>query len=226
MPRVPSLRRAQPSHLDDRLVSAAVQTIYAAHSDGKLWVNWVDLVILAVIVFSGLLALMRGFVREVLSIGAWIGAGFFAYWAFPFVVDRFRGWIGNKDIADPVAFGAMFVCSLIFLSIIAGIIGSVVRDSVLGGVDRTLGVVFGVLRGAALVVFAYIAGGMVVTADRWPAPVLSARSLPYAYAGAVWATSFLPEEYRPRVTAPPMGREARAEDLLHATPQGRATTQP
>lgn len=188
--------------------------------------NWVDLAVLAVIVFSGLLALMRGFAREVLSIGAWVGAGFFAMWAFPFVQDRFRGWIGNNDIADPAAFAAMFLGALIFLSVVAGMVGSVIRGSVLGGIDRTLGVVFGVIRGAALVIFAYIAGGMVVQADRWPEPVLQARSLPYAYAGAVFAVGFLPDDYRPRVTPPPAGRETRAEDLLHANPQGRALARP
>ncbi len=184
--------------------------------------NWVDLTIIAVIVFSGLLAFMRGFVREILSIGAWVGAVFFAMWAFPFVQDRFRGWIQNNDIADPIAFGAMFLVALIFLSIIAGMIGAVVRGSMLGGIDRTLGMVFGVLRGAALVVFAYIAGGLVVSADKWPEPVLQARSLPYAHDFAVIAASYLPPDYRPKITDLPAGRETRAEDLLHATPQGRA----
>ena len=185
--------------------------------------NWVDLAVLAVILLSGLLALMRGFVREVLSIGAWIGAGFFAVWAFPFVQDRFHGWIPNKDIADPAAFGAMFLLALLFLSIVAGMAGSVVRGSMLGGIDRTLGMAFGVVRGAALIAFAYIAAGMVVTADRWPPPVLEARSLPYAYEGAAWLVSFLPTEYRPKLSEPPAGRLTRAEDLLHATPQGSAT---
>ena len=188
--------------------------------------NWVDLAILGVLVVSALLAFMRGFVRVVLGIGSWVGAGFFAMWAYPFVKDRFRGWIANPDIADPVAFGAMFLAALLFLSIVAGMLGSVIRGSVLGGIDRTLGVAFGLARGAVLIVFAYIAGGMVVSADRWPEPVLQARSLPYAYQGAVWAVGMLPDQYRPRVTAPPAGREARAVDLLHATPQGRALGQP
>ena len=188
--------------------------------------NWVDLVILGVIVCSALLALMRGLVREVLSIAAWIGAAFFARWAFPFVQDRFRGWFGNDDVADPAAFGAMFLVALVFLSIVSGIVGGVVRGSVLGGLDRTLGMAFGVLRGLALVVFAYIAGGLIVTAERWPEPVLAARSLPYAHDGAVWATGFLPPEFRPTVAALPAGRQARAEDLLHATPQGRAIGRP
>ena len=188
--------------------------------------NWVDLVILAVLVVSALLAFMRGFAREVLGIGAWVGAGFFAAWSFPFVKERFHGWIANPDIADPAAFGAMFLVALLFLSIVAGMFGSLIRGSVLGGIDRTLGVAFGVVRGAALIVFAYIAAGMITTADKWPEPVLQARSLPYAYEGAVWVVNFLPDEYRPHLSAPPSGRETKAADLLHATPQGRALSRP
>ncbi len=186
--------------------------------------NWVDLTIIGVIAISALLAFMRGLVREVLSIGSWIGAGFFAVWAFPFVQDRFRSWLVNPDIADPAAFGAMFVLALLVLSIVAGMIGGVVRGSVLGGVDRTLGMVFGVLRGLALVVFAYVAAGLVVSADKWPDPVVQARAMPYAYAGAQWATAFVPPNYRPVVSAPPGGKTTRAEDLMKVAPQGRALT--
>jgi len=62
-------------------------------------------------------------------------------------------------------------------------IGALVRASVLGGLDRTLGLVFGIARGAALVVFAYIAVGMVIPIDHWPDAVLKARALPLAYQG-------------------------------------------
>ena len=137
--------------------------------------NWVDLAVLAVLLVSALLALMRGLVREVLGIGAWVGAGFFAVWAFPMVRDRFRGWVGSPDLGDPVAFGTLFLVAVIFLSVISGMAGSVVRMSLLGGIDRTLGVVFGLLRGAALVAFAYIAVGMAVPVDNWPPVVLEAR---------------------------------------------------
>ena len=184
--------------------------------------NWVDLTILGVVAISALLAFMRGLVREVLSIGSWIGAGFFAVWAFPFVQDRFRGWLVNPDIADPAGFGAMFVLALLVLSIVAGMVGSVVRGSVLGGVDRTLGMAFGVARGMALVIFAYIAAGLIVSAEKWPDPVTQARAMPYAYEGAHWAVGFLPENYRPQISAPPGGKPTRAEDLMHVAPQGRA----
>lgn len=188
--------------------------------------NWVDLVVIAIVVASGLLAFMRGFLREVLGIGAWIGAAFWAVATFHYVQPRFREWIANPDLADPAAFASMFLVALIFLSIIANILGGIVRMSLLGGIDRTLGVVFGLVRGAALVVFAYIITGMVLATDRWPDPVLQARSLPFAYQGAVWATGLLPEGYRPRIYPPPAGRETRAADLLHANPQGRAIGRP
>ncbi|MDR3523985.1 MAG: CvpA family protein [Acetobacteraceae bacterium] len=184
--------------------------------------NWVDLTILGVVAISALLAFMRGLVREVLSIGSWVGAGFFAVWAFPFVQDRFRAWLVNPDIADPAAFGAMFTLALLVLSVVASMVGAVVRGSVLGGVDRTLGMAYGVLRGLALVVFVYIGAGLVVTADKWPDPVLQARALPYAYEGAVWVVSLIPQNYRPQLSAPPAGKVTKAEDLMHVAPQGKA----
>ena len=188
--------------------------------------NWVDLAILAVLGISALLALMRGFVHELLGIGAWIGAGFFAAWAFPMVRERFRGWIGSPDLGDPVAFAAMFLLAVIVLSVISGMVGGVVRMSLLSGVDRTLGLVFGLLRGAALVAFAYVAVGMAVPVERWPPVVLEARALPYAYQGAVLAVSLLPADYRPAVHPPPEERETRAEDLMHAAPLGDRAAKP
>lgn len=185
--------------------------------------NWVDLVVIAVIVFSGLLALMRGLVREVLSIAAWLGAGVFAWWAFPFVQERFRGWIGNPDFADPAAYVCMFLVALVFLSIVAGMVGSVVRQSALGGIDRSLGLVFGILRGAAIIVVAYILCGLIAPPDRWPPVVLAARSLPLVYEGAQAVVQYLPADFPAvKLTAPPAGPETRAEDLLQSVPQGYA----
>jgi membrane protein required for colicin V production len=188
--------------------------------------TWVDLVVLGVLAVSALLAFMRGFVREVLGIGAWVAAVLVAIWAFPYARPQFREWLGTPDLVDPVTFAAVFIVTLLVLLLICHWIGALVRGSVLGGVDRTLGLVFGLVRGAALVVFAYIAAGLVVPVDRWPDPVLQARSLPVAYAGAVWAAAQLPPDYRPKLQPPPGGRQTTAEDLLRATPVGRATNRP
>lgn len=184
--------------------------------------TWVDLVVLAVLAVSALLAFMRGLVREVLGIGAWVGAGLAGAWGLPLARPQFHQWFGASPWTDPITFAAIFLAVLIVLIIVAHAIGRVVRGSALGGLDRTLGLVFGLARGAALVILAYIVAGMVVPVDRWPDPVRQARLLTPAYDGALWVVHQLPAEYRPRLYAPPAGRDATAEALLHAIPQGSA----
>ena len=97
-----------------------------------------------------------------------------------------------------------------------------VRGSALGGLDRTLGLVFGLGRGAALLVVAYILLGIGLAVDQWPVPVLEARSLPAIHHGAEWLADQLPPTYRPAVARPPPGRSATAASLLRASPVGRA----
>jgi len=184
--------------------------------------TWVDLVVLAVLGISGLLAFLRGFVREVLGLMAWLGAIYVAMGTFHLVQPSFRSWIDNPDIADPVAFAVVFLVALAGFSLVAMLAAKLVRNSGLRSLDRTLGLVFGLVRGAAVVVAAYIVGGMVLPVEKWPDVILLARSLPVAYGGAAWVAGQLPEEYRPHLSPPPAGRDTSADALLHATPQGYA----
>ncbi len=188
--------------------------------------NWVDIIVLAVIAASAMLGFMRGLVREVMGIGAWVGAGIIAVWGGPELVPRMRDWTSNADFAAPLAYAAVFVVALILLSMVAGMIGGVVRGSMLGGIDRSLGVLFGLVRGAALIVVAYIAAGFLVVPERWPEPVLQARALPYAYQGAKWLVEQMPPQYRPHLPALPLGLETRAADLLQLPAKGRPTDRP
>lgn len=183
--------------------------------------NWVDLVVLGVILISGLLAFARGLVREALGLGAWVIAGLVAYKLSPLIQPWARQQIRDTALADTLAFIGVFVIVLILLSLVAGAIASAVRGSVLGGLDRTLGLVFGLLRGAALVCVAYILAGLAVPIDQWPAPVMEARSLPFVYRGAAWGSEQMPPGFRPAVAVLP-GRATTSAELLHANPAGRA----
>ncbi|MEO8716159.1 MAG: CvpA family protein [Acetobacteraceae bacterium] len=187
--------------------------------------TWVDGVILLMILVSGLLAFLRGLVREVLGIGAWIGAAILAVWATPFVRPRFQGWFADRPgLAEPTAYAVLFLVCLAVLLFISHRISRVVRGSALGGLDRTLGLLFGLARGAALVVLAYIIGGWLGgPVETWPRVVLEARALQPTYEGASWVAGRLPPAYRPHVAAPPGGRVPTADALLRAVPQGRAT---
>jgi membrane protein required for colicin V production len=186
--------------------------------------TWVDLAVFGFLAISGLLAFARGFVREVLGIGAWAGAVAVAIIALPNMREVVRKWFSSPDWVDPVSFIVVFLISLIVLILIAGMLGRLVRQSALGGVDRTLGLVFGLARGAAVVIVAYILGQMVFPIERWPDAVLNARTLVPTYEAASWVREQLPEAYRPHpLDKPPAGRQTTAEALFHANPQGRAT---
>lgn len=184
--------------------------------------TWVDFVVLGVLAISGMLAFSRGLVHEVLGLSAWIGAAAFSYWGVPLARPRFEQWIPTPEWAEFATIAALFLGSLLVLMLLSRWIGALVRASALGGLDRTLGLVFGLARGAALVVFAYIAVGMVIPIDHWPNAVLRARALPLTYEGAAWAIAYLPAGSRPRLYPPPEGRQSSAAELLHAQPLGRA----
>jgi membrane protein required for colicin V production len=182
--------------------------------------NWVDLAVVAVALISGLLGLARGFVRESLGVGAWVGAGYLAVKTAPLVRDKFTEWLGSPDLGNPVAHTVMFLVMLIILSLIAGWVGSLVQSVGLGGVDRSLGALFGVVRGFALVVVAYVLGGFVVAPDHWPESVGQARLRPYVADAAEWVTLQLPPAYRPAL--PGTGDTTpKLPQLLQALPQGR-----
>ncbi|MEJ1979349.1 MAG: CvpA family protein [Acetobacteraceae bacterium] len=188
--------------------------------------NWVDVIVLTIVAFSGMLGFLNGAVREVLGLAAWIGAAIAAWWFFPDVQDTARQAITNPDIADPVAFGGVFLLVLIVLSLVARAFGKLVRGSFLGGLDRTLGLVYGLARGGLLMIAVYVIAGIAEPGDRWPDQVWEARTLPSIYLGAVWITDHMPVEYRPKLAVPPAGGPTDSAELLHANPVGRALGAP
>lgn len=188
--------------------------------------NWVDILVIAIVVFSGLLGAVRGITREVLGIVAWVGAGLLALWAGPSATPGLDQWIHNTDIAAPAAYALVFVVALIFFSIVAGIVGNVVSVTILGGLDRTLGIVFGLVRGAVLVSIAYIGLSKATSPDRWPPALAEARTLPFVYEGANRLASFAPGNWGVAVPPPPSGTMPATTDLLQPQPQGRAIGSP
>ena len=186
----------------------------------------VDLGVLGVMFLSGLLAFSRGLVREVLSIGAWLGAAVVAITFLPSIRPLLLPYLPSQEWVDPAGYILLFLVSLIVFSLIAKTIGGAVRSSAIGGIDRTLGLVFGLARGAAIAVAAYIVASMAVPVDHWPDQVLESRSLPYIYSGAAWVAKQIPQEYRPTVPPPPPGRQTGLEGILNTSPPGRAIDPP
>jgi membrane protein required for colicin V production len=184
--------------------------------------TWVDGVLAGVVVISAIVAYFRGLVREVLSLGAWIGAAAAAFVARPYLLPYTSAWIDTEWIADAVGAGAVFLVVLVALKLITNAIADRVQDSSLGGVDRVLGLLFGAGRGAVLAVLAYIMGGMFAPETAtWPAAVREARSLPFIAEGARMAVERVPEAYRPRLLAPPGPGGPTMDELLRPPARSR-----
>ena len=119
-------------------------------------INFVDLVIMASLLISGLLALSRGFVKEVLFIAGLVLAAFAALTWFPSVQLFLEHYIGPALIAGSIAFVVIFVSVLTAASYLSSAISRRVRGSEIGVLDRSLGFLFGLTRGALVIALAYL----------------------------------------------------------------------
>jgi membrane protein required for colicin V production len=185
--------------------------------------TWVDFVVLAVLLLSGVLALFRGLVHEALAVGAWIGAVLAGIVAEPRLKPLIAAHVQPDWLATGLAIGGVFLVVLVILQILIAWIAGKVRRSALGGVDRALGFLFGLARGALIAVLAYIIGGLAVPAtERWPAEVREARFLPITADGAAWLVAQLPPDFRPRLPEGAVRSPPGIEQLLRPPARERS----
>lgn len=119
-------------------------------------ISMFDIAVVVVVVISALLAWLRGFVREVFSLLSWIGAIMITLYAFGPLQPYARQLIPQQVFADVGLGIALFLVSILILSIISGRICSVVSASSHGGLDRALGFLFGMLRGVLISAVAFL----------------------------------------------------------------------
>lgn len=125
-----------------------------------LQIGWVDAVLLAVLVISVIVGAIRGFVFELLSLVGWVAAWFAAQWFSPQVAPYIPIGASGSALNLAVAFAAVFVGALIVWAIAARLIRLVLHATPLSFVDRSLGVVFGLLRGVVLLLAVAVAVGL------------------------------------------------------------------
>jgi membrane protein required for colicin V production len=159
-------------------------------------INLTDAAVVLVIAISGLLALFRGLVHEVLAVISWIGAALATIYGFPYARPYAADLIAVPLIADMVAGVGIFLVSLILLSVLTNFIAHRIRQSALGPLDRSLGLIFGFLRGAALIAAAWIGFTMLVPREDHPKWIVEAKVRPLVERSAVLLVSILPERLR------------------------------
>jgi len=155
--------------------------------------SWVDLVIVIIIVISALISLVRGFVKESISLASWLFAGFIAFIYFEPLADLLEPYIESPTIRTGSSFAILFVSSLIIGAIINFMVSQLVSKTGLTGTDKSLGVVFGTARGVLIVVIV-----LALLAELTPMPSESwwqeSTMIDYFATMASWIKDLLPED--------------------------------
>lgn len=157
-------------------------------------ITLLDVLLLAVMLVSGLLAMIRGFMREVLSIAAWGIAALATLWAFPKVVPLVQGYVSNDSVAKAVAIGSVFLLTLLIVSVVTVRISDMVLDSRVGALDRTMGFLFGLGRGLIIVVIAFLFFAWLVPDRSQPEWVRGAKSKVVLQGTGQWLMGMLPDD--------------------------------
>lgn len=154
--------------------------------------TWVDFVIIGVIFLSCFISLIRGFVREALSLTGWIVSFIIAWKLHGSFATFFQTSIGNLNLRLIVAFFILFTLSMIMFAVVNFFAGKIVVRTGLSGADRVIGVLFGFLRGVVLVSALVALAGLtqLPKAELWQHSYLVVKF----QAIAIWLTGFLPPE--------------------------------
>ena len=157
---------------------------------------YLDIFLIVVMLISGLLAMVRGFMREVLSIVAWVAAAGAAFYLFPrllpYATQYFGGW--NEWLVKGLVVGGVFLATLIIVSIFTVKLSDKILDSRIGALDRSLGFLFGLARGLIIVVIAFQFFIWLVPDRSQPQWVKGAKSKVVLAGTGQWLMSMLPDD--------------------------------
>jgi membrane protein required for colicin V production len=159
-------------------------------------ITWLDIILLGVMLVSGLLAMIRGFMREILSITAWLCAAGATYIAVRDgrLVNLAKSNISSDLIATGAVIGGVFLLTLLIVSVITVRISDLVLDSRIGALDRTLGFLFGLGRGLVIVVVAFLFFAWLVPTGKQPDGVRNAKSRVVLENTGEWLQALLPQD--------------------------------
>ncbi|MCC0038331.1 MAG: CvpA family protein [Brucellaceae bacterium] len=140
-------------------------------------ITLLDGILIGFTLVSAMLAMVRGFSREVLSIASWVGAAVAAYYLHPIVLPYVTPYVDNAQLALAIAAAAVFFVALIVITVITMKIADFIIDSRVGALDRTLGFLYGAARGVLVVAVGLMFFNWLVGSNP-PAWITEAKSRP------------------------------------------------
>jgi membrane protein required for colicin V production len=157
-------------------------------------ITLLDFILIGVMLVSALLAMIRGFMREILSIAAWVIAAVATLYAYSRLLPYAKTYFNNDIIAAGAVIGGTFLGTLLIVSIITVRFSDMVLDSRVGALDRTLGFLFGLARGLIIVVVAFLFFAWLVPPRTQPSWVANAKSRVVLQSTGDWLISMLPDD--------------------------------
>jgi membrane protein required for colicin V production len=159
--------------------------------------NYVDYTILAVLAASGLLAMLRGFMRELLGALGWVVAVIVARLSEGMASDQLQDYINDEALTSFLGWMLPFIIVVFAWYIFANLAAPGLKKMAMGVLDRPLGFIFGVLRGLVLVAIVYMSALLLYESeDHFAQPVLDAALISPVRVTASTISGFAPEEWR------------------------------
>jgi membrane protein required for colicin V production len=177
-------------------------------------ITLLDGILVGFTLVSAMLAMVRGFSREVLSIASWAAAAIAAYFFYPIVLPYVTPYIDQEQLAIAASAAAVFFIALIIVTLITMKIADFIIDSRVGALDRTLGFLYGAARGILVVAVGLLFFNWLVAANQ-PAWVANAKSRPLLETIGQKLAALLPED--PEATI--LNRLTPGDGAAPATPQ-------
>lgn len=160
--------------------------------------NWLDWTLLGVVAFSVIVAYFKGFVRELISLAALIAGVVIAGRGYGRAAAWFEDLTSSHQVAQGLAFLALFVGTLLVGAVIAGIAAKLIKKAGVQIFDRLLGGLFGLARGVAVDCIVLLA--LVAFAIKLDAVRRSALA-PYVVGGAEAVASVMPDDLKTQFRA-------------------------
>ena len=175
-------------------------------------ITWIDIIIVVIFLISTTIALLRGFVREAISIATWVAAIWLALsqseqvsFLLPEAIDSASFSFGDKEYGNNIRVGIAFVLImvgvLVFGALINFVLSQVMKAQILKGVDRMLGMVFGILRASVITVILIMTASAFTTLPESSTWKTSRLIKPFEKA-AVWVVQQLPDRYAQQFRLP------------------------
>ena len=152
----------------------------------------VDIVIIVVISLSALFSVLRGFVKEAISLASWVVAIWLAVTFASKLAELLPPSIESEAVRQAIGFAVIFILTLIVGAIVNKLTNQIVKKTGLSTADRVFGIAFGILRGGLIIVVFVVIGGMTPLTDMdwWQSSVL----LQWFEQAAVMVQEYLPED--------------------------------